>query len=34
MHCFPLAARYGLKEGNEGRDWVKIMLLNVDSTVD
>lgn len=29
MHDFPLAARYGLKEGNEGRAWVKKVLRDV-----
>ncbi|KAI1455495.1 hypothetical protein F4805DRAFT_269137 [Annulohypoxylon moriforme] len=29
MHCFPLAACYGLREGVEGRDWVVRILREV-----
>lgn len=26
MHCFPLAACYGLREGKEARDWIVNVL--------
>jgi hypothetical protein len=26
MHCFPLAAVYGLSEGKVGRDWILDVL--------
>ncbi|KAI0376993.1 Alpha/Beta hydrolase protein [Hypomontagnella monticulosa] len=29
MHCFPLAACYGLREGKEARDWIVDALIGV-----